>query len=118
MNVEIENTFSEAFEGLYCRIMITAYNKRILRQAAEDATTTPAIVIGRIEGGIEKWLSKEETPDKREGVIIQFWGGIEPKKAIRDSVKKFEIEMSYRIRQDILVKPFTAIFDAIENPGG
>jgi formylmethanofuran--tetrahydromethanopterin N-formyltransferase len=33
-------------------------------------------------------------------------------------VKNFEIEMSYRIRQDILVKPFTAIFNALPNPRG
>lgn len=33
-------------------------------------------------------------------------------------VEKFEKELSYRIRQDILVKPFTAVFDALPNPEG
>jgi len=33
-------------------------------------------------------------------------------------VKKFEAELSFRIRQDILVKPFTALFDALSNPDG
>ena len=118
MSAEIEDTFAEAFEGLYCRIMVTADDKEVLRQAAEDATATPSIVIGRIEGGIERWLSREETPDKREGVIVQFWGGIDQKKPIKDSVKKFEVEMSYRIRQDILVKPFTTIFNATSGAEG
>jgi len=118
MKAEIEDTFAEAFEGLYCRIIVTADDKEVLRRAAEDATSTPSIVIGRIEGGIERWLSKKETPDKREGVIIQFWGGIDQGKPIKDSVKKFEVEMSYRIRQDILVKPFTAIFNAIPDSEG
>jgi formylmethanofuran--tetrahydromethanopterin N-formyltransferase len=75
-------------------------------------------VIGRIEGGIERYLNKNETPDGRRGVILQFWGGIDPKKGLANSVKKFEAEMSFRIRQDILVKPFTAVFDALENPEG
>ncbi len=109
----IEDTYAEAFEGIFCRIIVTADDEEILRKAAEDATATPSIVIGRVEGGIEKWLSEKETPDKRKGAILQFWGGIDTKKPFSDSLKKFEIELSHRIRQDILVKPFTAVFDAL-----
>ena len=43
MKAEIEDTFAEAFEGLYCRIIVTADDKEVLRQAAEDATATPSI---------------------------------------------------------------------------
>jgi len=118
MVVEIEDTYAEAFEGLYSRVIITADDKEVLRKAAEDATATPSIVIGRIEGGIEKWLSEDETPDGRKGAVVQFWGGIDERKPLKDSIKKFEIEMSYSIRQNILVKPFTAIFDALPNPDG
>jgi len=118
LNEKIEDTYAEAFDGIYCRIIVTADDEEILRKAAEDATATPAIVIGRIEGGIEKWLSEDETPDGRKGAILQFWGGIDEKKPLKDSVKKFEIELSYRIRQDILVKPFTAVFDASLQPIG
>ena len=118
LNEKIEDTYAEAFDGIYCRIIVTADDEEILRKAAEDATATPAVVIGRIEGGIEKWLSEDETPDGRKGAILQFWGGIDEKKPLKDSVKKFEIELSYRIRQDILVKPFTAVFDASLQPVG
>jgi formylmethanofuran--tetrahydromethanopterin N-formyltransferase len=118
MDVEIEDTYAEAFEGLYSRVIITADDEEVLRKAAEDATANPSIVIGRIEGGIEKWLSEDETPDGRKGVVVQFWGGIDERKPLSDSVKKFEIEMSYSIRQNILVKPFTALFDALPNPEG
>lgn len=114
----IEDTYAEAFEGIYCRIIVTADDEETLRKAALHATATPSIVIGRVEGGIEKWLSERETPDKRKGVVLQFWGGIDPKKPFSESLKKFEIELSYRIRQDILVKPFTAVFDASQNPLG
>jgi formylmethanofuran--tetrahydromethanopterin N-formyltransferase len=115
---EIEDTYAEAFEGIFCRVIVTADDEETLRRAAEDATATPSIVIGRVEGGIEKWLSEKQTPDKRKGAMLQFWGGIDPKKPFSDSLKKFEIELSYRIRQDILVKPFTAIFDASPNAEG
>jgi formylmethanofuran--tetrahydromethanopterin N-formyltransferase len=118
MKAEIEDTYAEAFEGLFARVIITADDAEVLRRAARDATATPSIVIGRVEGGVERWLSKDETPDQRTGAILQFWGGIDKRKPFNDAVKKFEVELSYRIRQDILVKPFTALFDADPKPEG
>ena len=109
----IENTYAEAFDGFYTRLIVTADDSETLRRAAEDATATPSTVIGRLEGGIEKWLGEKETPDKRKGAMLQFWGATDKKKPFSDSLKKFEIELSYRVRQDILVKPFTALFDAL-----
>jgi formylmethanofuran--tetrahydromethanopterin N-formyltransferase len=114
----VEDTYAEAFAGIFCRIIVTADDTKTLREAAEDATSTPSVVIGRTEGGVEKWLNKEETPDGREGALLQFWGQIDPKKPFSESLKKFETELSYRIRQDILVKPFTAVFDALPNAEG
>ena len=111
--VEIEDTYAEAFDGLYCRLIVTADDQETLQRAAEDATATPSGVIGRLENGIEKWLLEKETPDKRKGAILQFWKGFEKGKPVEDVVKRFEKELSYRIRQDILVKPFTAVFDAL-----
>ena len=116
--VEIEDTYAEAFAGVFCRVIVTADDERTLRRAAEDSTATPSVVIGRVEGGIEKWLSESETADKRKGAVLQFWGGLNPKKSFSNSLKKFEAELSYRIRQDILVKPFTAVFDALPSAEG
>lgn len=109
--VEIENTYCEAFDGICCRIIVTADHKEILQRAAYDATSTPGTVIGRVEGGIESWLNNNETPDGRDGAILQFWYNTE-------DIEKFMTELSYRIRQDILVKPFTAVFDASQDPVG
>jgi len=114
----IEDTYAEAFTGLFCRVIVTADDEETLRRAAEDSTATPSVVIGRAEGGVEKYLSPKETPDKRKGAILQFWGEINPKKAFAESLKKFETELSYRIRQDILVKPFTAVYDALTSAEG
>jgi formylmethanofuran--tetrahydromethanopterin N-formyltransferase len=118
MNAEIEDTHAEAFDGIYARVIVTADHQEVLDKAARDATATPSIVIGRTEGGIEKWLDKHETPDGRKGAVLQFWGGIDETKPLTESVKRFEKELSYRIRQDILVKPFTALFDALAEPAG
>jgi formylmethanofuran--tetrahydromethanopterin N-formyltransferase len=118
MKTEIEDTYAEAFDGLYSRVIVTADDEEVLKRAAHDATATPSIVIGRIEGGIERWLGEKETLDGRKGVILQFWGGIGEGKPLDESVRKLEVELSYRIRQDILVKPFTAIFDALPNSDG
>jgi formylmethanofuran--tetrahydromethanopterin N-formyltransferase len=115
---EIVDTYAEAFAGLYCRVIVTADDEETLLKAAEDSTATPSVVIGRTEGGVEKYLYPAETIDKRPGAILQFWGEINPKKTFEQSLKKFETELSYRIRQDILVKPFTAVYDALPKAEG
>lgn len=101
---KVENTFFEAFEGQYVRALITGPTKELVERAAYDSTSTPSAVIGRVEGGVEGFLAKSETPDGRYGAVVQYWLG-------GDNVEKFAFELSYRIRQDILVKPFMRVFD-------
>ena len=101
---KVEDTFFEAFEGRYIRALITGPNEKIVKRAAYDSTSTPSAVIGRVEGGVEGFLDESQTPDGRFGAIVQYWLG-------GDNVDKFAFELSYRLRQDVLVKPFTRIFD-------
>lgn len=101
----IDNTYFEAFDGIYIRAIITAEDEKTLYRAAYDSTSTPGAVIGRVEGGVEKFIDKSKTPDGRRGVIVQYWFGL-------DDLEKFELELSYRIRQDVLTKPFTSVFAA------
>lgn len=109
--IDIEDTFCEAFDGIYSRVIVTASDDKILKRAAYDSTSTPGTVIGRVEAGIEAWLDKDDTPDGRKGAVLQFWYD-------KEDLIKFEVELSYRIRQDILVKPFTSLFDASMDPAG
>lgn len=108
---KLEDTYCEAFEGICARVIVTAEDDETIKRAAYDSTANPGTVIGRVEGGIESWLDEDETPDGRKGVMLQFWYG-------RKDIDNFELELSYRIRQDILVKPFTSLFDASVNPVG
>jgi len=71
--LKVYDTYCEAFKGICCRVIVTAEDKETVRRAAYDATSTPGTVIGRVEGGIEAWLGKNETPDGNEGAILQFW---------------------------------------------
>lgn len=107
----LEDTYAEAFSGIYCRVIITADDEETLKRAAFDSTATPGTVIGRVEGGIESWMDEGQTPDGRVGVMVQFWYD-------EGNLEKFDRELSYRIRQDILVKPFTRVFDASITPDG
>jgi len=112
---QVEDTYAEAFDGLFCRLIITAKDENRLKRAAEGSTALPMVVVGRTEGGIEKWLTQTETPDKRRGTVVQFWSAIDESKPFEVSLKKFIREVSYRIRQEILVEPTTCVFNASDS---
>jgi formylmethanofuran--tetrahydromethanopterin N-formyltransferase len=107
--VEIENTYCEAFSGIYTRLIVTAKYKYLLEKAVYGATALPSTVFGESEAGIERWLSPEETPDGRVGAIIQIW--VPKTKKFMDVLLK---EMGKRIRQGILVVPTTRVFNACD----
>lgn len=120
----LEDTYAEAFKGIFIRILVTRWiqidekdrisqyiEKDPLRLAAYKATATPSVVINRVEGGIERWIDKKDTPDGNEGVILQFWKSYDKKKDLKNQINDFFREVSIRIRQDILSVPFTRIFD-------
>ncbi|RLI91365.1 MAG: formylmethanofuran--tetrahydromethanopterin formyltransferase [Candidatus Altiarchaeales archaeon] len=104
--IEIENTYCEAFDGLFSRLLITARDDKRLRKAAFGSTSLPCTVFNESEGGVERFLSEEETPDGRKGAIIQIWVNYGGK-----AKGKLEYELGKRIRQGILVVPTTRVFD-------
>ncbi|MHC1611333.1 MAG: formylmethanofuran--tetrahydromethanopterin N-formyltransferase [Candidatus Methanospirareceae archaeon] len=111
--MEIEETYCEAFEGLFTRICITAKDDKRLKQAAYNATALPCTVFGESEGGIEEWLNEDETPDGRKGAVIQLWVNY-----AEGAPERLEYEISKRIRQGVLVVPTTSVFNALDSPDG
>ncbi len=111
MVVPIQDTYAEAFTGIFTRIIVTAKDETRLKKAAYNSTSLPSIVINRTEGGIEQWAHPDETPDGRMGAILQYYGRYDPA-APEKSLDRFNRELSYRIRQGILVVPTTAVYNA------
>lgn len=123
--VEVEDTYCEAFSGLFSRLLVTAGDSKRLRRAVLAATALPCTVFGESEGGIERWVGPEETPDGRSGAIIQIWVGRAKTlkcpqcghswKPYRTTSGSLDFEMSKRIRQGILVVPTTRIFNYLDS---
>ncbi len=108
--VEVEDTYCEAFDGIYTRFIVTAKHKWLLKKAAYSATALPSTVFGEAEGGVERWLSPTETPDGRIGAICQIW--VQKTKNFLDVLMR---EFGKRIRQGILVVPTTRVFNATDS---
>lgn len=104
--IEIEDSFSPVSTQNFLRFIITADNECALEKAAVHTTSTPSGVVGRPEGGIERYLSEMQTPDSRAGALVQLW--MDP------SVGKenMEREWSLKIRQGSVIRYRTAIFDS------
>lgn len=109
--ISVEDTYCEAFDGLFARLLITAKDEKRLKKAAYNSTALPCTVFGESEGGVEKFLSEKETPDGRIGAVIQIWVGYG-----KNAKEKLEHELGKRIRQGILVVPTTRIFDYLGAP--
>ncbi len=105
--MKIEDTFCESFEGLCVQLQVTAQDKEFLFHAANAFTALPSTVFGDCEGGVVRWLTKDETIDGRIGSIVQLWITGTSKKT---QVKFYE-QLGRRMRQGILVVPTTAVFN-------
>lgn len=109
-NIEIEDTYCEAFSGVFSRLLITASSEKLLKKAAYNSTALPLTVFGESEAGVERFLSRKETPDGRAGAIIQIWVGDG-----KNAAEKLNSELGKRIRQGILVVPTTRVFNELES---
>jgi len=100
--VVIDDTFSEAFSMRATRIIITAINYKWARHAAETMTGFATSVIGcRVEAGIERQLSNDETPDGRPGISVLLFS---------TDRKTLQTQLEARIGQCVLTCPTTAVF--------
>ena len=108
--VEIEDTFAEAFGVWGTRIIITALNRKWALTAATTMTgfATSVIACGA-EAAIEREISPGESPDGRPGFSILVFS---------TSKKSLEDQLLRRVGQTILTCPTTAAFNGLENGEG
>ena len=99
--IEVEDTFAEAFDSWYSRFIITATNEKWARIAATEATGyATSLIACTAEAGIERMLTREETPDSRPGCAVQMFA---PK-------KRLPMELIKRLGQCVLTAPTTRVF--------
>jgi len=101
----IQNTYAEMFSMWVGRILVTAENERWARIAANVATGfASSIIMSPAEAGIEGFVSVEKTPDRRVGVLAQFYHRTRP---------DLKSQMILRIGQCVMTCPTTAAYDAL-----
>ena len=101
-NIEIWDTFAEAFPMKCSRLIVTAQNLYWAKQAAESfcGFATSVIACG-CEIGIEKILPKDKTPDNRPGISILIFSV---------SSKELEKQILNRAGQCVMTSPTSALF--------
>lgn len=106
----VEDTFAEAFRSYYSRILITGETYELAEAATNSSTgfATSALGCG-LEAGIDTVVSKEDTPDGRPGILVQYhiW---------KKSPKKMYEVLLNRIGHCVLTAPTAAAFDATPKP--
>jgi formylmethanofuran--tetrahydromethanopterin N-formyltransferase len=105
-DVEIEDTFAEAFGMVASRILITAVNEKWALNSATSLTGfgTSVIMCG-CEAGIEGLVPPEDTPDGRPGVNVLVFAMSED--ALEDQLIR-------RIGQCVMTSPTSACFNNLE----
>lgn len=104
-NVEIEDTFAEAFKMYIGRYMITAMTRRwAFLSAQESKGLGMSATLGPGEAGIESEVRIDQSPDHRPGYILDV--------GHRDK-DQLEYWLVARIRKGALPVPTTSVFDAM-----
>lgn len=103
--VEVVDTFAEAFPITGARVLITAISAEWARTAAAVMTGNATSVIAcDVEAGVERELSADETPDGRPGISLLVFA------FSRDSLGK---ALANRVGQCILTCPTTACYNGL-----
>jgi formylmethanofuran--tetrahydromethanopterin N-formyltransferase len=103
--VAIEDTFAEAFGMRATRVIVTAEQRSWALHAATSATGFATSVIGcGCEAGIERELSRRETPDRRPGFAILIFAM---------SSQDLQKHLERRAGQCLMTCPTTAAYGGI-----
>jgi len=104
-DVEVEDTFAEAFPMVGTRLLITAADKYWAHTAVNVATGfASSIIMSPAEAGLERFIGPDHTPDKRVGALIQIY---------HRTLPELKFQVLSRVGQCILTCPTTALFDGL-----
>jgi len=103
---EVQNTFAEMFPMWAGRVLVTADTEQWALTAATTASgLATSVIMSPAEAGIENTVSKDKTPDNRNGVLMQIYNR-----------NRFDLkaQMILRIGQCVMTCPTTSAFDAMQ----
>ncbi|MBM3996373.1 MAG: formylmethanofuran--tetrahydromethanopterin N-formyltransferase [Planctomycetes bacterium] len=113
MRAEIDDTYAEAFRSIYAEVLITARDRVWLDHAVNAATgNASSSILCDCEAGLDRYVSADETPDRRPGAIVQF----HVPRFHKDRAARLERSLLVRVSQNVLTCPTTACFNMIETP--
>ena len=100
-NVEIEDTFAEAFDIYVSKFLITAATEKFAKIAADETVGFgSSVIMCPAEAGIDRYVPPNETPDGRPGYVVMI---CHPKKNWNTSSGGL----------DSVLTSATAVFDAM-----
>ena len=103
----IEDTFAEAFGMKYTRLIVTAHDYYWITAAVREFTGYSSSVIAcDLEAGLDRWLTRDETPDGRPGAAILAFGF---------SADALASAVANRVGQCVMTCASTAVFDGLSD---
>lgn len=110
--VEIEDTYAEAFRGLYAEVLITARDRGWLDYAVYAAVgNASSTILCDCEAGLDRYVGpggdeSVATPDGRPGALVQF----HVPRFRKDRMAALERALLVRLSQNVLTCPTAACF--------
>ncbi len=118
MTAEIDDTYAEAFRGIYAEVLITARDRHWLEAAARAATgNASSTILCDCEAGIDRFVGPGgdesfATPDGRPGVVLQF----HLPRFRKERVAALERSLLVRLSQNVLTAPTASCFNLLDTP--
>jgi formylmethanofuran--tetrahydromethanopterin N-formyltransferase len=118
MPAVIDDTYAEAFRGIFVEFLITARDRRWVDHAVQAATgNASSTILCDCEAGLDRYVGPGgdetvATPDGRPGAIVQ----LHVPRFRKDRVQALERAALTRISQNVLTCPTAACFNLIDSP--
>jgi formylmethanofuran--tetrahydromethanopterin N-formyltransferase len=113
---KIDDTYAEAFKGIYVEFLITARDRTWLEHGVNAVTGhASSTIMCDCEGGLDRYVGPGgdesfNTPDGRPGAVIQ----LHLPKFRKDRVEALEKAALARISQNVLTCPTAACFNLLD----
>ncbi|MGY8730789.1 MAG: formylmethanofuran--tetrahydromethanopterin N-formyltransferase [Pirellulales bacterium] len=107
----IEDTYAEAFKGIYAEVLITARDREWLDRAVAACTGhASSTIMCDCEAGVVRYVDGSQSPDNRVGAIVQF----HVPKFKKNRERHLEKVLIARLSQNVLTCPTARVFNLLE----